>query len=141
MNVVTLVVWLLTAVGGFTLVGIWLQHGGLDTTRSRRFPRSLPFAHAAAAVISLVLFIVYWIADVDVLKPIVLIGLLLTAVLGITMFVQWVGKFRQPVPGSVGAASARPAEDDFPTVLVAIHGVAAVATLILYIVAAFVVAS
>jgi hypothetical protein len=140
-NIATLVVWLLAAVAGLALVAIWLQRGGLEVGRPRRFPRPLPFAHAAAAVISLVLFLVYWAADIDGLKLVVLAGLLLTAVLGITMFVNWVAKFRQPATGTVGAASAAPAEDAFPTALVALHGVAAVATLILYIVAAFIVAS
>ena len=38
MNWVVLIVWLLTAVGGFTLIGIWLRHGGMDSAVMRRFP-------------------------------------------------------------------------------------------------------
>lgn len=138
MNWVTLVVWLLTAVGGFTLIGIWLRHGGMSATAARRFPRPLPFLHAIAAVVSLVLFLIYIFADLDSLKVVTLIGLLITAALGIAMFVLWLGGARTRI--APADASGAP-EDHFPTPLVAIHGITAVATLVLYIVAAFIVAS
>ncbi|HEU5423639.1 MAG TPA: hypothetical protein VFU72_08875 [Nitrolancea sp.] len=141
MNLATLIVWLVTAVGGLILVGIFLSRGGLQTGREHRFPRPLPFAHALLAVASLVLFLIWWANGSDALKPIVLVGLLLTAVLGIWMFVLWLGKLRVRLSPSVGAATTRPAEDSFPTVLVALHGILAVSTLVLYIVAAFIVAS
>lgn len=138
MNWVTLVVWLLTAVGGFTLIGIWLRHGGTRSTVARRFPKPLPLLHAIAAVASLVLFLIYLFADVDSLKIVTLVGLLITAVLGITMFVMWLAGARTQTTPS--GASGAP-EGHFPTPLVALHGIAAVATLVLYIVAAFIVAS
>lgn len=141
MNWVTLVVWLVTAVGGFTLLGIWLQHGGMTASGVRRFPKALPWLHGLAAVASLVLFVIYLFADIDSLKPVVLAGLIITAALGIAMFVMWLGKARQTMARSVGADAARAPEDHFPNAVVALHGIAAVATLILYIIAAFVVAS
>ncbi len=141
MKWVTLVVWLITAVGGFTLLGIWLQRGGMGSPATRRFPKALPWLHGLLAVVSLVLFIVYLLADVDALKPVVLIGLLLTAALGIAMFVMWLGRMRGEYSPAVGADVASAPEDHFPNAIVALHGIAAVATLILYIVAAFVVAS
>jgi hypothetical protein len=57
------------------------------------------------------------------------------------MFVMWLGGMRTRTSPAVGADVARAPEDHFPTPLVAIHGIAAVATLILYIVAAYIVAS
>jgi hypothetical protein len=141
MNWVVLIVWLLTAIGGFTLIGIWRRHGGMDEGVMRRFPKALPGVHGLVAVISLVLFIIYLLGDIDSLKPVVLIGLLVTAVLGFWMFALWLGKNRQPVSPAVGADVARAPEDHFPNGLVALHGIAAVATLILYIVAAYIVAS
>lgn len=141
MDWVTLVVWLLTAVGGFTLIGIWLRHGGMESSVTRRFPKPLPLLHGLSAVVSLVLFIIYLFADVDALKPVVLIGLLITAALGIWMFVLWLSKGRQTMARAVGADVARAPEDHFPNAVVALHGIAAVATLVLYIIAAFVVAS
>ncbi|MCA1666755.1 MAG: hypothetical protein LC793_05015 [Thermomicrobia bacterium] len=141
MKWVTLVVWLITAVGGFTLLGIWLQHGGMGSATTRRFPKALPWLHGLLAVVSLVLFLIYLFADADALKPIVLIGLLLTAALGIAMFVMWLSRMRMQHSPAVGADIAGAPEDHFPNVVVALHGVAAVATLILYIIAAFVVAS
>ncbi len=137
----TLVVWLLTAIGGFTLLGIWLQRGGMGSPTTRRFPKALPWLHGLLAVASLVLFLVYLFADVDALKPVVLVGLILTAALGIAMFVMWLGRTRVQHSPAVGADVASAPEDHFPTPIVALHGIAAVATLILYIVAAFVVAS
>src|SRR4051794_6228280 len=107
MNWVTLIVWLLTAVGGFTLLGIWLRHGGNDSAVMRRFPKGLPYLHALFAVVSLVLFLVYLFADVDALKPIVLVGLLITAVLGIAMFVMWLSRSRVRQSPAVGADVAR----------------------------------
>lgn len=141
MDWLTLVVWLLTAVGGFALLGVWLQHGGMGSPVVRRFTKPLPFLHALAAVVSLVLFLFYIFLDGAVLKLITLVGLLLTAVLGIAMFVLWLGGTRTTQPATVGADAGRAPEDHFPIPLVAIHGIAAVATLILYIVAAFIVAS
>jgi thiol:disulfide interchange protein len=141
MKWVTLVVWLITAVGGFTLLGVWLQHGGMGSPATRRFPKALPWLHGLLAVVSLVLFLVYLFADTDALKPIVLIGLVLTAALGIAMFVMWLGRMRVQRSPAVGADVAGAPEDHFPNAIVALHGIAAVATLILYIVAAFVVAS
>lgn len=141
MNWVTLVVWLLTAVGGFTLIGIWFRHGGMESSVVRRIPKPLPLLHGLAAVVSLVLFVIYLFADVDALKPVVLIGLLITAVLGIWMFVQWLSRGRRTMARAVGADVARAPEDHFPNAVVALHGIAAVATLVLYIIAAFVVAS
>ena len=138
MNWVTLVVWLVTAVGGFTLIGIWLQHGGMSSTAARRFPKPLPFLHGFTAVVSLVLFLVYIFADMDSLKVVTLVGLLITAALGIAMFVMWLGGARTRT-APVGADGAP--EDHFPTPIVALHGIAAVGTLILYIVAVFIVAS
>lgn len=138
---VTLIVWLLTAVGGFTLLGVWLRHGGNQSAVLRRFPKALPYLHALFAVVSLVLFVVYLIKDLDALKPVVLIGLLITAVLGIAMFVMWLGRNRARQSPAVGADVARAPEDHFPNAVVALHGIAAVATLVLYIIAAYVVAS
>lgn len=140
MNWVTLVVWLLTAIGGFTLLGIWLQHGGMDAATTRYFPKGLPYLHAFAAVISLILFLIYLFADVDALKPVVLIGLLITAALGFWMFSLWLGKRRQTTAHAVGADVARAPEDHFPNAVVALHGIAAVATLVLYIIGVYVLA-
>ena len=89
-------------------------------------------------MISLVLFLVYIFADMDSLKVVTLVGLLITAVLGIAMFVMWLGGIRTR---AVSAGVNSVPKDHFPTPIVALHGIAAVATLILYIVAAFVVAS
>ncbi len=141
MKWVTLVVWLLTAVGGFTLLGIWLQHGGMRSSVTRRFPKPLPWLHGLAAVVSLVLFLIYLFADTDALKPIVLIGLLITAALGITMFVMWLSRGGMRRSPAVGADVAGAPEEHFPNAVVALHGIAAVATLVLYIIAAYVVAS
>lgn len=140
MHLLTLIIWLVTAVGGIILVAIWLQHGGMGDAPQRRFSKPLPLLHGGAAVISLLLFLAYWIGDVEPLREVVLAGLLITAVLGFVMFGRWLTGIRQASP-SVGAARASAPEDRFPAILVALHGVAAVATLVLYLAVAYVVAT
>lgn len=140
MHLLTLIVWLATAVGGMVLLGIWLQYGGLGDTPQRRFGKPLPLLHGGAAVVSLVLFLVYWIGDVEPLREIVLAGLIVTAALGFVMFARWLAGSRHTAP-SVGADRAAAPEDRFPGAVVALHGVAAVATLVLYLVAAYIVAT
>jgi manganese efflux pump family protein len=141
MELLTLVVWLATAVGGFALLAVWIQHGGMGDAAQRRFSKPLPLLHGGTAVISLILFLIYWLGDVSGLREVVLAGLLVTAVLGFAMFGKWLAGVRRRPAHSVGAARVEAPEDSFPKVLVVIHGIAAVATLVLYLAAAYVVAT
>jgi hypothetical protein len=128
MSLTALVTWVLTAGGGFAMLGIWLSRGGARHPGASRFPPTLVFGHAALATVGLVLWIaalvtggrsVAWAA----------VGLaLLAAVLGFGLLVRWI-----PVRRGEGGESA---EKHFPLAVVIAHGVFAVATVVLVLLTA-----
>jgi hypothetical protein len=133
MKWVTLVLWVLTAGGGFVLLGLWLKHGGMreselpgDRIRSARI-----LSHFALAAAGLVLWIVYVATDTDGLAWVAFGVLAVVAVIGFSMLAIWVRQgARQPALAGGGTAEV-PAERHFPTLLVAGHGVLAATTLVL----------
>ncbi|GIH63097.1 hypothetical protein [Microbispora siamensis] len=86
MGIAALVAWLLTAVGGFVMLGVWITRGGRHTSR---FSPGLIFGHFALAAAG---------------------------------------------PGATGTAG--PPERHFPVAVVAGHGLLAVATVVLVLLAA-----
>jgi manganese efflux pump family protein len=120
MGIAALATWLLTAVGGFILLGTWIAKGGL---RSSRLPPALVFGHFALAAAGLVLWIIYLISDTKGLAWTALVLLVPVALLGFVSFARWIPVYR--------AADQQPAEKHFPVVVVGAHGVFAVATVVL----------
>ena len=121
-----LIAWVVTAGGGFVLLGIWLKHGGIQKARDagRRIRPPLIFGHFALAATGLVIWIVYLAADKDVLAWVAFAILAVVAALGFTMFAIWLSQR--------GAASVPgPPEQRFPTPIVLLHGVLAATTLVL----------
>ena len=51
MSIAALVTWLITACGGFIMLGGWISHGGLSQQRSgtSRFPAPVIFGHFGLA--------------------------------------------------------------------------------------------
>jgi hypothetical protein len=133
-----LVAWLLTAGGGFVLLSIWIMRGGMrqqaDTGRRIRPP--LILAHFLLAAVGLVVWIVYLVKDSDALAWIAFAMLAVVAVLGWTMFAIWVRGRQAQSAGAEAVAPGRPAEQHFPVPIVALHGVAAVTTVVLVLLAA-----
>jgi hypothetical protein len=143
-----LIAWVLTAGGGFTMLALWLKHGGQQQTDpARRYIRPpLIFGHFALAATGLVLWIIYVIADTDAIAWIAFVVLIPVALLGFTMFARWL-KERQRASGTASAAEATagapagtavgaPAEQRFPVAIVGGHGLLAVTTVILVLLAA-----
>jgi hypothetical protein len=99
----------------------------------------LILSHFALAATGLVLWIVYVLADSDVLAWIALALLLVVASLGFAMFAVWTRQrqTRATLEQAARASSgpAEPAEQRFPIAVVALHGVAAVTTLVLVLLA------
>src|SRR5919206_3475307 len=91
MGIAALIAWVLTAGGGFVLLGRWIAAGGLrqQADRATRFPAGLVFGHFALAAAGLVLWIVYLLLDADPLTWVALAVLVLVALLGFTMFSRW----------------------------------------------------
>lgn len=135
MGIVALVAWLLTAIGGFYLLATWITKGG---TKSSRFPAPVIFGHFALAAVGLVVWIIYLVANVTALAWVAFVLLVPVALLGFTMLARWVPTYRARVTaGGPGATSApAPAERHFPVAVVAGHGVLAVATVVVVLLAA-----
>jgi hypothetical protein len=137
MDIAALVTWLITAVGGFILLGTWIAKGGhrRDAGSPSRFPAGLIFGHFLLAAAGLVLWIVYVAADTDSLTWIAFALVAVVAVLGFTMFFRWLPQVRAGRPNAAARASGT-AESQFPVGVVVAHGLFAAATLVLVLIAA-----
>jgi manganese efflux pump family protein len=143
MAVAALVTWIVTAVGGFVLLGTWLARGGArestttvaassraggstsaPETAPTRLSPPLIFGHFLLAATGLVVWIVYLATDNDTLAWIALALLVPVAVLGFTMLARWLAD------GRATTLANRP-ESHFPVAVVAGHGLFAVATVLL----------
>jgi hypothetical protein len=137
MEWVALVTWVITALFGFTMLTIWLRHGGMHQAAGGKAPPWLVFGHFLLAASGLVLWIVYVATDTDAIAWIAFVVLAFVAVLGWTMFL---GLARRREAGAVVAHAATPAaeppERHFPMPVVALHGVFAVTTVVLVFLAA-----
>jgi hypothetical protein len=137
-----LIAWLITAGGGFGLLAIWLRNDG-PAAASRPGTRIRPpliFSHMGLAATGLVLWIIYVASDTEALAWAAVIVLAPVAILGFSMLAIWVQR-RQAVPVAAGAGANpgiedTPAEQHFPLPVVVLHGLLAVTTLTLAILAA-----
>jgi hypothetical protein len=157
MNVAALIAWLVTALGGFYLLGKWLARGGARQQHGgpSRFPAPVIFGHFLLAAAGLIVWIVFLIAHAKALAWTAFVILVPVAALGFTMFFRWIGVHRgvtapAPAPARVGASSAAaaapatsaaagaavPAERHLPVPVVLAHGALAATTLVLVLLAA-----
>jgi hypothetical protein len=139
MEVAALITWVVTALGGFVLLGTWLSRGGLRERGASRFPPALILGHFLLAAGGLVLWIVYLATDTDSLAWIAFAALLVVALLGFTMLARWLQGRRAPVTAGVGPtgdSGAVAPEQHFPVVVVALHGLLAATTLVLVLLTA-----
>lgn len=125
MDIAALITLLVTAGGGFVMLGIWISKGGHRPGSGTRLTPGLVFGHFALAAAALVLWIVYLVAGEASLAWIGFGLLLLVALLGFTMFARW-------LPARRGTA----AESRFPLAVVLGHGLFAAVTLVLVLLAA-----
>ena len=124
-----LILWVVTALGGFYLLVTWLRHGGMQQgdRPGRRIKPPLILGHFALAATGLVLWIVYVATDSDALAWIAFVLLLVVALLGFTMLAAWLAQRG----GATAAETADAAERNFPRAVVGLHGVLAATTLVL----------
>jgi hypothetical protein len=133
-DIAALIVWIITALGGFVLLGTWIQRGGLRQQQSgvSHLPAPVVFGHFLLAAAGLVVWIVYVVTDTDALAWIAVALLVLIALLGFAMFARWL-----PVQRNATLAGAEaPAEKHLPVPVVAAHGLVAVATVVLVLLTA-----
>jgi hypothetical protein len=143
MAVAALVAWVVTALGGFVMLARWIASGGLRQQHdgTTRFPAGLVFGHFGLAAAGLVLWIAYLLLDSAALAWVAFVVLLPVAGLGFGMLARWAsGRRRSTVGVTAGAPAAGsgmvPAEQTLPVPVVAAHGVLAVATVVLVLLAA-----
>jgi len=141
MGLAALICWFITALAGLYLVAVWLIENDVSEqgTVASRLPGPVILAHVLLALTGLVVWVIHLLsgstawgwAAVGILAGI--------ATLGLTMFTRWI-----PVHAAfVAAESTRgisadfdfPAERAFPLTVVVGHGVLAVTTVILVLLA------
>lgn len=134
MSIAALVTWVVTAGLGLTMLGIWLRNGGSTATHLR--PPVL-FSHFGLAAGGLVVWVVYLFVDNEALAWIAFADLLVVAVAGDLMAFRW-AKDHRVAAHAVGSMSATEglAEQRIPVPVVVVHGVFAVATIVLVLLAA-----
>lgn len=133
MDIAALIVWIITALGGFVLLGRWIQRGGIRQQRAggRGLPTPVVFSHFLLAATGLVVWIIYVVVDKTALAWIAFALLIVIALLGFTMLARWVQVVRSPAATDVDAV-----ERSLPVPVVAAHGLVAVATLVLVLLSA-----
>jgi hypothetical protein len=132
-----LITWILTAGGGFVLLGFWLRHGGMRQREpGRRIRPPLILGHFGLAATGLVLWIVYVATDSDALAWIAFAILVGVALLGWTMFAIWFRRRQARATVAPVSTPGVPAEHHFPVPVVALHGLLAVTTVVLVFLAA-----
>ena len=135
MDIAALIAWVVTALGGFILLGKWVANGGhRPTTEPRsRFSPGQVFGHFLLAATGLVLWLVYVAADNDGLTWVAFAILVLAALIGFSMFFRWLPQVRARGGGT--GAKATP-EKKLPVPVVVAHGLAGATTLVLVLIAA-----
>jgi hypothetical protein len=128
MSWAALVTWVVTAGGGFVLLGIWLKHGGMQQRERNRLRPVLVLTHFLLAATGLVLWIVYVASDSTTVAWIAFALLLVVALIGFTMFGIWASQRSRKDTAA--------AEQRFPVPVVGLHGLVAATTLVLVFLAA-----
>ena len=139
-----LIVWVITALGGFGLLAIWLQRGGVGQADQpgRRIRPPLIFTHLLLAAGGLAVWIVYLAIDKLALAWIAFGILLVVASLGFGMLALWLQRRQAatavagPAGGSIAGEGSVPAEQHFPVAIVVVHGLVAATTLVLVLLTA-----
>ncbi|MDQ3385233.1 MAG: hypothetical protein M3503_04355 [Actinomycetota bacterium] len=160
MRTAAVLAWLATAGGGLTMVAIWAAKGGLrqedrETTvarsRGAAEPASAPYTnlshwmvatHALLAFTGLALF-AYYLANRDSVQtgvesaPWLALGtLLVVAALGVGMARRWAADRKAQASGTAGRRRSAAADQAIPAVILAAHGLAAAATVVLVLLVA-----
>jgi hypothetical protein len=141
MDIAALITWLVTALGGFYMLGTWISHGGLRQrqTGAGRLPVPVLFGHFSLAAVGLVVWVVYLFADARALAWTAFGLLMPVALLGAVMFARWLPVYRSraTVPTAVRpGAETEPAERHLPLPVVVAHGLFAVITVVLVLLSA-----
>ena len=141
MGVAALISWFVTAFVGLYLLAVWLIEN--DVTRrgaaASRLPGPVMGGHVLLALTGLVIWAAHLVSRSGTLGWTALGMLIVIAVLGVTMFTRWIpvhaAYMAAEAAGSRSTESDFPAERAFPLSVVIIHGVLAVTTVTLVVLA------
>ena len=152
MAIAALVTWIITAAFGFFMLGTWISRGGTRGDGTSHFRPPVVYSHFLLAAGGLVLWIVYVLKDVTALAWVAFADFVVVAVIGDVLVLRWTKDHRGGVEGSkptaatgrrggTDRATAREAavqlaEQRIPTPVVILHGVFAVTTVVLVLLAA-----
>lgn len=125
MAIAALITWVITALGGGLMLGIWITRGGHRPGSGSRLAPGLVFGHFTLAATGLVLWIIYVVTSITALAWVAFALLVPVALLGLIMVIRW-----------RNSRGARTAESAFPVPVVAAHGLFAVTTLVLVLLTA-----
>ena len=128
-----LITWILTAGGGFILLSIWLQRGGMREQHEagNRIRPPLILSHFLLAAAGLVIWVIYLVSESKALAWIAFVMLAIVALLGWTMFAVWYRRRQGRPAGNDVSTPGVPAEQHFPVPIVTVHGILAVTTVVL----------
>src|SRR6266487_4241035 len=106
MDIAALILWILTAGGGFYLLATWIAKGGARPapTGGSNFPPALIFGHFLLAAAGLIVWIIYVATDKTALAWTAFVVLAVVALLGFTMLARWIPTYRARV-APVGAGT------------------------------------
>jgi hypothetical protein len=158
MALAALITWVITAGLGFFMLGTWISNGGTrtDGSAASHFRPPVVFGHFLLAALGLLVWVVYVINDSQGLAWVAFVDLVVVAGLGDTLVYRWfkdrqagdagqsgssglrrgAGGSRGGAGGAVGTRSTVLAEQRIPPAVVVTHGVFAVATVVLVLLAA-----
>jgi hypothetical protein len=143
-----LITWFAAVLLGLFMLAVWLIENDVTdrVVAPSRLPVVIIFTHLALAAAGLAMWVTYLVLERKMFAW-TAIGILGgIAALGATMFLRWIPVYRGPArlasqAQPSGGALAVPAEGNFPVVVVALHGLLAVTTLVLALLAALGVAA
>ena len=138
LGLVALVTWLITIGLGSVMLGRWIAHGGLRRARAgqARFPAPMIFAHFGLAMTGLGVWIAYLATGVTAVAWIASALLLPVTGLGLAVLIASLPEQSLAATASVPVAEDPPPARHPPAMVVAAHGVFAVATILFAILAA-----
>jgi hypothetical protein len=141
MSAAALFTWMATVLAGLVLLVIWLMEYDRDfqTVAATRLPVLVIASHALLGVGGLMVWGFYLATDEDPLAWITVAGLGVVAVLGLVMAGRWVTVYRAYAApdSSPGRVIVVPPERHFPRPVILIHGIFAIATIVLVVLAVF----
>jgi hypothetical protein len=138
MAVIAFVTWLLAGGVGFMLLVTWIANGGhrRDQTTRSRLPPVVLFGHLVLASVGLVIWIVYLVSRSDALAWLSLAVVAVVVSLGSLMFFGWLPPTRANRSAGGAEDTYATAEAGLPVGAVFVHGLFAVATLLLVLLTA-----